>query len=607
MVSEPRTSKIDLDVFTSLLSTAALVEDDYRPRLKYVVQRLEQRSPAFELFRQVIEGLEPHFASAAAFDAAFAGQDDAHPATIRAVFPYGHVHRTADNYWRVVRETVIAACPDPSLSAEEKLAKIAKSKTENWGDFIDRYFAACTVSTASRETQVKTLYKKLPIHLKRLVMHLPPTATPADIRGIVRNVSFWESGIPAKIEVDEDAMDIDLGIVQANVATDGRVIGRDGAINFSAITNTGRVMVGAREICKTSRREAQNMLRFLQRICGGQEQPTNPRRMANQPRRWGGRRAFVAAEDGMPEGSWEHICETLSEGSEEGAEQDVTRTYAAQATSKKKGQKRVMKLGLVSQSHLGYPRRIDALVDTGAESSIMSLALAKELGAKITPNKTQLLLAHGKTTQVTGECSVEVSIEKTTHPAFTLNCLVLPNPGYDLLLGIDTMAKNQISAHPHNRSVSIKGRNIKCLFAGPKMDEEVRNGIVRQADIGKFTERVDHLPAVKGDRIQVPLNRSVVLGPKESRMVKTPIVIPKGLVHQRTPVVAPHFSVHLGVQYETFSTLTLTNHREEPIRITGKTTIFEIPARAGETLTIRDCNGQQRQLRGNKQSFPKRQ
>ena len=44
----------------------------------------------------------------------------------------------------------------------------------------------------------------------------------------------------------------------------------------------------------------------------------------NQPRRWGGRRAFVAAEDGMPEGSGEPICETLSEGGEEDTEQDMS-------------------------------------------------------------------------------------------------------------------------------------------------------------------------------------------------------------------------------------------------------------------------------------------
>ena len=97
MVSELRTSKIDLEVFTSILGSAALVEDDYRPRVKYVIQRLEPRSPAFELFRQVLQGVEPHFATATGFDAAFAG-DAANPATVRAIFPDGHVQRTTDNY-----------------------------------------------------------------------------------------------------------------------------------------------------------------------------------------------------------------------------------------------------------------------------------------------------------------------------------------------------------------------------------------------------------------------------------------------------------------------------------------------------------------------------
>ena len=603
MVSELRTSKIDAEVFSGLLGSAALVEDDYRPRIKHVVQRLEPRSPAFELFRQALERVEPHFDSQAAFQAAFVGD----AATVQRIFG-AHTVVTTTNKWTVVKAVVLAVCPASSLSAEEQLGRCTRTKGETWPDFVDRYLAACTVSTASRETQVKTLYKKLPTNLRRLMHHLPPSATPADMRVVMRNVSFWESGGQGRAEPDEDAMDIDLGIIQANAATtDGRVVQSDGTINFAAITNAGRVMVGAREICKTSRREAQNMLRFLQRICNGQDRPTNQRRPMNQPRRWGGRRAFVAAEDAMPEGSGEPICETLSEGGEEDTEQDVSRTYAAQAASKKKEQKRVMKLGLISQSHLGYPRRIDALVDTGAESSIMSLALAKELGAKITPDGTRLLLAHGKTAQVTGKCEIEVSIEKTTHPTFRLDCLVMPNPGYDLLLGIDAMTKNQISAHPHNRSVSIKGRSIKCLFAGPKIDKEVTNGVIEHGDIGRYTERVEHLPATKGDRVQVPLNRSIVLGPRESRMVKTPIVIPKSMVHQRTPVVAPHFSVHLGVQYETFSTLTLTNHRDEPIRITGKTTIFEIPAQEGGDQMIRDCSGRRHRLRGAKQSFPKRQ
>ena len=326
MVSELRTSKIDVETFSSLLGSAALVEDDYRPLVKHVVQRLEPRSPAFELFRQALERVEPHFGGNAAFNAAFVGD----AATVQRFFDV-HTAATTENKWRIVREVVIAACPAPTLSAEEQLARCTKTKGETWADFVDKYLAACTVSAASRETQVKTLYRKLPSNIRRLMLHLPPTATAADMRMVMRNMSFWESGAAAKAEPDEDAMEIDMGVIEANAATDGRVVGHDGSINFSAITNAGRVMVGAREICKTSRREALNMLRFLQRICASND--TGPRRTQNQTRRWNGRRAFVA-EDSAPEGSGEHIAETLSEGNEE-EEHDALLASVATATKPK--------------------------------------------------------------------------------------------------------------------------------------------------------------------------------------------------------------------------------------------------------------------------------
>ena len=73
LVSERLTSKMDREAFASVLSAAALVEDDYRPRLRHVVKKLEFGSPAFELLRQVTERIEPHFVSLTAFNAAFTG------------------------------------------------------------------------------------------------------------------------------------------------------------------------------------------------------------------------------------------------------------------------------------------------------------------------------------------------------------------------------------------------------------------------------------------------------------------------------------------------------------------------------------------------------
>ena len=602
MVSEQKISKLDRDQLTALLAAASYVEDAYRARVKYFIEKLEPRSAAFDYTRQILDRIEPHFDGLASFNAAFAGP----AATIHAFWGADIAHLGSSHKWRVFRELVLANCPQPTLSAEERLSAMTKAKGETWMDFVDRYHAACITTTASRENQVKTLYRKIPAHLKKWLFSVPSTATVTDMTNALRHASFWESSGQARTEADDDPMDVDMAAVQVNAATDGRVISSDGKINFSAITNAGRVMVGAREICKTSRREAQNMLRFLQRICGGNGRSEDRRRPQERTRNWGGRRAFLA-EDQDPESSGEPICETLSEGAEGDGEEDLLRSHAAQSTAKRETKKRVMRLGLVSQSHLGYPRRIDALVDTGSEASIMSLALAKELGAKVVRDETRLLLAHGKTAKVAGKCEVEVSLEKATQSAFRLQCLVLPNPGYELLMGIDAMAQNNMSVHPTNRTVRVKGHSIKCLFAGQKTDREVTSEVVKNEDFGRLTERVDHLPALKADRIQVPLNRSVVLGPKESRMIKTPIVLPRSVVHKRTPVVAPHFSVHLGIQYETFSTLTLTNHREEPVRITGKTTIFEVPGQEGKSYTIRDYNGKQHPLRNTKQSFLKRQ
>ena len=70
------------------------------------------------------------------------------------------------------------------------------------------------------------------------------------------------------------------------------------------------------------------------------------------------------------------------------------------------------------------------------------------------------------------------------------------------------------------------------------------------------------------------------------------------LVYKRVPTVAPRFSVHLGVQYHAFSTL--ANHAAEPVKITGRTTILDVPARQDVEYTACDCNGNPHPLRSNR-------
>ena len=88
---------MDREQFTSLLDSAAFVEDNYRPRLKYVVERLEPRSPAFDLVRQELDRVEPHFEGLAAFNAAFAGP----AATVRAFWGAALPNVRAADRWRV--------------------------------------------------------------------------------------------------------------------------------------------------------------------------------------------------------------------------------------------------------------------------------------------------------------------------------------------------------------------------------------------------------------------------------------------------------------------------------------------------------------------------
>ena len=597
LVSEQMLHRLDREAVTAVFGAAALMEDDYRPRIATVMKRIICGSPVFELLLNVTSRVEPHFGTLGAFNAAFTQAG----ATVHKFYDAPRGALTTKDKWHIVTTLMVSACPQPVISAEEQLTRCSRGKGEAWIDFVDRYVALCRFTSASREMQTKTLFKKLPASFRRLIMHLPPGVNVEDMMNVIRNASYWEAGTQSagKQDVDEDGMDIDMSVVQANMASDGKVV-QNGRINFGAITTVGRVMVAAREVCKGSRREAINLLRFLQRTVGNTESSRRGPPQNRHPRQG---RTYLAENTEINE-EIQEICETIDDEAEE-EEEHFQANMAAKAKTKGE-KKRILKLSLTAQSHLGYRRRIDALVDTGAETSIMSLGLAKELGLKIQPDNTRLMMAHGQATRVVGKCTLDVAVDKAPNSGFLMTCLVLPKPGYDMLLGLDSMTENEISTHPHSRSVSIRGRHIKCLFAGGVSERDTHNEIAR-AKIGEYTEKVTQLPIKKGDRIVFPLNRSIVLGPNETRMVKTPVVLERGLVPQRTPTIASHFSVHLGSQYANYTALTLCNHKEEPIRVTAKTIIFELPAQEQTEYQIQTEDGKTQAIKSKKLSFAKRQ
>ena len=77
MVSEREFLTTDRGDVETALNAAAMVADGYRARVGKVMDRVEVGSPLFDLMRQVIDRTEPHFNDRDAFNAAFVGRASA--------------------------------------------------------------------------------------------------------------------------------------------------------------------------------------------------------------------------------------------------------------------------------------------------------------------------------------------------------------------------------------------------------------------------------------------------------------------------------------------------------------------------------------------------
>ena len=204
------------------LNAAAMVADGYRARVGKVMERVEVGSPLFELMRQVVDRIEPHFADKDMFNAAFVGR----AAAIMNCFAADKAAVGDAEKWKVFKMGLLNLCSNAGATSGERLAGASKRKDESWLQFAERFSILAAQSGLPREMQIKTLFKKLPAQLRRAISSLPTTTTMPEMVLMIKNVTFWMGSAPAS-EIDKDAMDVDAldvecGESSANVNAIGR-------------------------------------------------------------------------------------------------------------------------------------------------------------------------------------------------------------------------------------------------------------------------------------------------------------------------------------------------------------------------------------------------
>ena len=351
------------------------------------------------------------------------------------------------------------------------------------------------------------------------------------------------------------------------------------------------------------------MLKYLQRITN----EDNHRRHSNRqpPRR---KPEAFALLDEAADATLELPDDTV-DFDEAFADQDATVQQLQlhmSRTLSNKSETTVLMLPAILNSGLRSKRETDGLIDTGAERTIISHTLAKELGTPIAADDSKLIVTDGKEVKTVGKCKVKMQlVNGCQDKIFEVECLILPQPKYEFLLGLDFMAAHDIAINPRGRFISFNQTKFHCKTVGHMSKTSVKNRMsasVDEDDLGRLLEKAQHFPVQQQGRVLFPLNRSVILGPRETRMLKLPVHLREDLQPLRIPTIAPHFSVNLGPQYATHLTIAVTNHKPEPIRLTGKTVIFEVTVDATTAHSVRTHDGSLRRLRVAKpKSFQRRQ
>ncbi|GAB5426512.1 MAG: hypothetical protein Crog4KO_36590 [Crocinitomicaceae bacterium] len=164
-----------------------------------------------------------------------------------------------------------------------------------------------------------------------------------------------------------------------------------------------------------------------------------------------------------------------------------------------------------------------ALIDTGAGVSIISSNLAERLNCKPEGEKISINIADGRSINTLGQ-TPEIRIDaegKSVRSKFH----ILPDPGYDILLGIPDLRKLNAIIDVNRRMVTLgSGKKMACMTSSLP-----RGAIIPQAPMKvqkqmEFQVSKSHLKIKQVDTqtFLLSLGRNVVIGPGKIATIWTP-------------------------------------------------------------------------------------
>lgn len=454
-----------------------------------------------------------------------------------------------------------------------QVLKTRQRKDERVTDYVVRYKALTDCLGANWlnndqlcEVFMDSLTRNWVVTARGLKRHM----SNASFEEFTKELAALDSGI--------DAMEIDLvnskrAMGETERHPPGRVI-ENGRVNFENITNVGRLMIAAREIFKNSPREAAEMRKFLSGIQSGGRRFNGERQRRPQN---GVRRMKAQGQNEETEWEIEEMFEPYEEDDDEACASGETSSQALTTQQirigKEKNEGRIMKLPVVIYPAKGVcTKAVEGLLDTGADKSIVSLSVIKELELEMKPDSTSILMADGSSTSALGKVQIRFAPKGSKWGEnMTAECLVMKSPGYDFLIGMDVMENNEISIHTKERCVRMKKKKFQC-----RMVKNWTANVKEQNVIGKLTECVDNLPLQAEDRVLFPINRSLFLAPHERKVIKMPVVLKDEWRWRRNAVVNPKFSTQLGSQLKNQCVILVTNHTAEPLKMTPRTVVFDV-------------------------------